>query len=177
MNMAKACWLSFLDWLEAGTTGTPPFTLWLALGPVWRLVPLARQVAQALSPWLLDLLETRQQAGLTPCDDWEVLQQDLEMRPLTRAEAQRERPAWAAWRLETELLRLIRVVEAPMSSFSRSGWLAWQVRYWALVITLARISQRYALLARQGEADAEERLLACAETVWQRATQPPTPVA
>src|SRR5581483_9609466 len=140
MNLAKACWLSFLDWLEAGAPGTPPFLLWLALGPVWRAVPLARLNAAALGPWLLDLLATRQRAGLTPCDDWEVLQQDLELRPLTRAEALNDRAAWAAWRLEAELLRLLRLVEAPMSSFSRSGWLAWQVRYWALVITLARIS-------------------------------------
>ncbi len=168
MNLSKACWQSFLDWLEAGATGTPPFTLWLALGPVWRLVPLARQAAVALGPWLLDLLETRQRAGLAPCDDGTLIHHDLETRPLTWTEAERERSAWASWRLEAELLRLIRCVEAPMSSFYRSGWLAWQVRYWALVITLARIVQRYALLPG---ADPEERWFASAETVWQQATQ------
>ena len=169
MRLSKACWQSFLDWLDAGTSGTSSFTLFLTLGQVWRLLPLARQNASALSPWLLSLLEARQQARLAVSDEWAVIQQDLETRPLTRAEAQRERSAWASWQLEAELLRLVRLVEAPMSSFYRSGWLEWQVRYWALVITLARIGQRYALLAHQGT-DPEEHLLASAEVVWQRAT-------
>ena len=173
MRLSKACWQSFLDWLDEGTSGTSSFTLFLTLGQVWRLVPLAHQSAQALGPWLLSLLEARQRAGLTFSDEWAVIQQDLETRPLTRAEAQCERSAWAQWRLEGELLRLVRLVEAPMSSFYRSGWLEWQVRYWALVITLARISQRCAILARQPGIDLEGRLLACTETAWQRAMQGP----
>jgi hypothetical protein len=171
MRLSKACWQSFLDWLDAGAAGTPSFTLWLTLGPVWRLIPLARQTAAALGPWLLDLLDARQQARLRFFDDWTVIQQDLQMRPLTRAEGQREGASWAAWHLQAELLRLVRLVEASMTPFYRSGWLEWQVRYWALVITLARIAQRYALLARQGGTDPEEHLLASAQIVWQHATQ------
>jgi hypothetical protein len=171
LRTSKACWQSFLDWLDADAPGMPTFTLWLALGPVWRLVPLAQQTAAALGPWLLALLDARQRARLDAADEWPVIQQDLLARPMTQAEAERERAAWASWHIEADLLRLVRVVEAPMSLCYRSGWLEWQVRYWALVITLARIGQRYALLARQGGAGPEDRLLACAEAVWQHATQ------
>jgi hypothetical protein len=53
MRMSKPCWLSFVDWLNGGAPGTLPATLRLTLGQVWLLTPLARQVAEALGPWLL----------------------------------------------------------------------------------------------------------------------------
>lgn len=177
MRVSKACWQSFLDWLDAGAPGTLPSTLFFSLGPVWRLVPLARQSAEALGPWLLALLEARQRAGLTLTDEWTVIQHDLQARPLTQAEARRERAAWAEWHLQAELLRLLRLVETPTDSFYRSGWPQWEVRYWALVITLARIGQRYALLARQPGTEPAERLLTSAEVVWQQALQAPIPAA
>jgi hypothetical protein len=144
MKMSKACWQSFLDWLNAPLagcpSGTPPFTLWLTLGPVWRLVPLAQQTAAALGPWLVALLDARQRAGLGFSDEWTVIQQDLAASPLTQAESRRARVAWERWGLEADLLRLVRLVEAPMTLLYRSGWLEWQVRYWAIVITLVRIA-------------------------------------
>jgi hypothetical protein len=72
--------------------------------------------------------------------------------------------------LEAELLRLVRLLEAPTSRFYRPDWPQWEVRYWALVITLARIGQHYQALARQPGKRPEERLRLCAETVWQQAT-------
>jgi hypothetical protein len=170
MNLAKACWRSFGDWLEGGTPGGLPVTLRLWLGPVWCFVPQARQVAVALDPWLVALLEARQRAGLAGQGAWEVLQRDLEARPLTRREAAQIGTAWAGWRLEAEFLRLVRLVEAPTDWFSRSGSPEWEVRYWALVIALARVGQHYAVLACQPEGNPAERLRACAEMLWQHAT-------
>lgn len=73
------------------------------------------------------------------------------------------------WKLAAELSRLVRLVEAPTSLIYRSGWSPWEVRYWALVITLARIGQRYVVLARQPGSDPAQRLLASAEVGWQQA--------
>lgn len=171
MRMSKACWQSFGDWLNAGAPGILPWLLFLALGPVWALVPLAQQAAEALGPWLLALLEARQRANLALPDDADTLHQDIQARPFTRAQAQRERATWAQWRLEAELLRLVRLVEAPTTLLHRSGWSEWEVRYWALVITLARIGQLHAVLARQPEGQPIPHLLTAAEIVWQRATQ------
>lgn len=171
MRISKACWQSFGDWLNAGTPGTLPFMLLWTLGPVWALAPLARQAAEALGPWLLSLLEARQQARLALPAAAEVLARDLLARPLTRAEAERERASWAQWRLEAELLRLVRLVEAPMERMHRADWPQWEVRYWALVITLARIGQMYAVMARQPEGQPARHLLAAAEAVWQHATR------
>jgi hypothetical protein len=171
MCIAKARWMSFLDWLEANAMCTPPADLWQTLGPVWRLVPQARQAAEALGPWLVSLLEARQRARLAQRIAPEVTARDLEARPLTRAEAGQISAAWTAWRLEAELARLARLVETPGEHLSRFGWVEWEVRYWALVITLARIGCQYALLARQPGPAPAERLRACAETVWQQTTQ------
>jgi hypothetical protein len=170
MNVSKACWQSFLDWLEGGTPGGLPVTLRLWLGPVWWFVPQARQVAVALGPWLVGLLEARQRAGLTGQGAWEVVQRDVEARPLTRAEAAQGGTAWASWRLEAELLRLVRLVEAPTDWLYRSGAAGWEVRYWALVIALARLGQHYGLLASQSGERAAEKVLASAEAAWQQAT-------
>lgn len=175
MGISKACWQSFVDWLEAGAPGTSPARLRWTLGPVWRLVPQARQAAQALGPWLVSLLEARQRAGLALFNDAEVIRQDLEARPLTRAEAAEDAQGWAQWQLEAELLRLVRLVEAPTPLLYRAEWVAWEVRYWAVVITLARIRQRYGLLGQQ-RIEPEERLWAAAEAIWQRALHP-EPVA
>ncbi|HLV97795.1 MAG TPA: hypothetical protein VKT82_03870 [Ktedonobacterales bacterium] len=169
MCISKACWRSFLDWLEGGAKGTPPTTLRLTLGPVWWFLPQARQAAEALGPWLVSLLEARQRARLAHDARRETLEQDVLTRPLTRAEARQIGASWGSWRLEAELLRLVRLVEAPGHWLFRPDWPHWEVRYWALVITLARIAQQYAALARQPGGNPAERLLASAETVWKQA--------
>jgi hypothetical protein len=71
------------------------------------------------------------------------------------------------------LLRLVRLVEAPMTLLYRRDWPQWEVRYWALVVTLARIGQHYATLARLPGNKSRLHLLASAKVVWQHATQPP----
>jgi hypothetical protein len=219
MCISKARWQSFVDWLTGGMSCMPAALLYPLLGPVWRLLPMARQAAEALGPWLFSLLEARAHerptgarlaapSGSSPCGnrvpalsasprgslpgeakrpppearqrarlaevaDPAVIAHDLQAHPLTRAEAGRESSTWAAWRLEAELLRLVRLVEAPTPALYRADWPEWEVRYWAIVITLARIGQRYALLTRQPGIDPQARLLACAETAWQRATHTP----
>jgi hypothetical protein len=90
-----------MDWLNAGAdtaggpAGTLPVLVLLTPGPVWRLVPLAQQGAEAVGPWLVALLEARQRVGLALPDAPEVIAQDLAARPLTQTEAQRETAAWA----------------------------------------------------------------------------------
>jgi hypothetical protein len=171
MSISKACWRSFQDWLEGGAVGTPSTTLRLTLGPVWWFLPQARQAAQALGPWLMSLLEARQQARLARDARRDTVEDDVLARPLTRAEAAKMGSAWGSWRLEAELLRLVRLVEAPGDWLYRPDWPQWEVRYWALVITLARIAQHYAALARQPGSRAAEQWLASAENVWQQAAR------
>jgi hypothetical protein len=55
-GVARVRWTLFGDWLEAGAPGILPETLRLTLGPVWQQVPLARQMAWMLGPWMLALL-------------------------------------------------------------------------------------------------------------------------
>ena len=43
------------------------------------------------------------------------------------------------------------------------------MRYWALVITLARIAQQYAALAHQPGGRPAEQFMASAESFWQQA--------
>ena len=157
-----------MDWLEGGAAGTLPLTLRLTLGPVWWFLPQARQAAEALGPWLVSLLEARQQARLARDARREALEGDLLAQPLTWAEARQIGASWASWRLEAELLRLVRLVEAPDNWLFRPDWPRWEVRYWALVITLARIAQQYAALASQPGGHPAERWMASAETIWQQ---------
>ena len=58
-------------------------------------------------------------------------------------------PSLAGLRLAAEFVRLTRLAEAPEAAFTRQDWLAWEVRYWALAVSLARIGQLYAELARR----------------------------
>ncbi len=178
---SKACWLAFTDWLEAGAPGVPPATLRLAYGgSVWRLLPLARQSAAAVGPWLLALLAARQRAGLVGLAGIEAapagseastwLASDLQARPLGAAEQERQ-VGWAQWALEAELLRVIRLVEASSATLPRPGWLAWETRYWALAVSLARLGQLYAELAQRVEGDPSDRWLLAAERVWLCATR------
>ncbi len=64
------------------------------------------------------------------------------MRPLKVVEV-RPDLSWLGRKLEVELARLMRLIETPTPLLYRAGWLPWEVRYWALVISLARIGQVY----------------------------------
>ncbi len=139
--ISRACWLSFVDWLGSGLAGVSP-----------RTVRLVQQSAEALSPWLLSLLAERAgQPAPFPQDEGELaklLMEDMQARPLTAAEAQRTTP-WLGWLLEADQFRLPRLLEAPMRLFYRQGCLAWEARYWALVVSLVRLSQGYGVLERR----------------------------
>jgi len=173
---SKTCWLMFGDWLGNGTPGLLPWMLLAALGPVWRRLPRARQSAEAVGPWLLSLLAAREQSGRAYRDwtassalaDWG--EDAWQARPLGTEEAEGGE-AWLCWSLSAELQRLAWLVEAPFAWLKRAGWPEAQVRYWALVASLARLGQVYAALARQqGEARASQMLAAAAEQVWRAAT-------
>ncbi len=54
----------------------------------------------------------------------------------------------------------------------RQEWLAWEVRYWALAVSLARIGQLYAKLEqRQGREAATETLHAALRRTWSQALE------
>lgn len=170
---SRACWQSFVDWLSSGVSGIRPDELRLTLGPVYALLPLARQAAEALGPWLLSLLAECQRAGRVSIpleDEWQaakLLAEDAGTRLLSQREARRP-ASWLIWLLEAELARL---VEAPTRLLYRPDWLASEVRYWALVVSLARLGQLYALLERrQGHEAAGQIWAGAAERVWQQAT-------
>jgi hypothetical protein len=173
-TVSRACWQSFVDWLGFGVSGVLPDTLRRTVGPVGLLLPLARQAAAALGPWLLSLLAERQRAGrasLAPANERQAeqsLAEDAETRPLTWGEA-RCTSNWLAWLLEAELARLARLIEAPTRLFYRPDWPAPDVRYWALVVCLARLAQLYAVLERrQGRQTAGRLWAEAAERVWQQ---------
>jgi hypothetical protein len=144
----RVYWLAFLDWLACGVWGMLPFTLRATLGPVSEFLPLAGHVAHVLSPWLL----ARRLGGAPPEDasDAALARQiaaDLAVRPLTQGEA-RPDLAWLGELLAADLARLLRLLAAPCECFCRPDGLAWEIRDWALVISLARIGQVYDLLER-----------------------------
>jgi hypothetical protein len=148
-------WRVYLVWLGSGVSGILPDELRLTLGPVWRFVPLARQVAEALFPWLAALLLARQGQGLAPLAG--TLEEETRTRPLEE-EATRRGAGWLKWLLEAELRRLVRLVEAPEEAMRRPDWLPWEVRYWALAVCLARIGQLYGALGRGSDAEQAQRL-------------------
>jgi len=172
---SKVCWLSFGDWLAGGTPGMLPWMLLPVLGPVWLLLPRARQGAEAVGPWLLELLAARERNGQA-YRDWTASaalaawgEKAWQARPFSPAEAP-DGAAWLRWGLSAELQRVVWLVEAPFAWLKRAGWPEAQVRYWALVASLARLGQVYELLARQQSADQARLLLeAAAEQVWREA--------
>jgi hypothetical protein len=157
-------WVGFIAWLGSGATGVLPFTLRQRLGPVWQLLPLARQVAGALGPWMVARLEVRQRrAWSRPAAEAGqmergLVQADVQVRPFAMSLLRPDLP-WLQGRLLDEFARLSRVIEAPLYLLEQPGWLAWEVRCWALVIILARIGQLYAALKHcQGSATARRVL-------------------
>jgi hypothetical protein len=163
-------WLGFLVWMRSGVSGIHPLTLRQTLGPIAGRLPQARQVAGSLNRWLLAVLAERQRLGLvvTAGDEQEeadLLAEDSTQQPYRwREMEQQER--WLRWRLVAEVLRLVRLAEAPEEALRRPDWLAWEVRYWAQAVSLARIAQLYAALegrqGREGATSALEEALALA---------------
>lgn len=170
-------WRVYLVWLGSGISGIRPDELRLTLGPVYALLPLARQVAETLGPWLAALMAARQsrrQVALTAEDEQELaeaLEEETRMRPFERGQAQQS-AAWLKWLLEAELRRLVLLAEAPEGALRRPGWLPWEVRYWGLAASLARIGQLYgALEQRQGIEQAQRLFKASVALVWHQAAR------
>ncbi|HEY7355036.1 MAG TPA: hypothetical protein VH590_01175 [Ktedonobacterales bacterium] len=167
-------WRVYVVWLSSGVSGILPDELRLTLGPVRASLPLARQVAETLGPWLAALLLARQQRGLPPLaaeDDWRLvgaLPEESPERPFERR-ALRRSAGWLKWLLEAELRRLVRLAEAPEPTLRRRGWLAWEVRYWALAVSLARIGQLYAALEQKQPEQAERLFKGALALVWHQA--------
>jgi hypothetical protein len=56
---------------------------------------------------------------------------------------------------------------------TRQEWVAWEVRCWALAVSLACMGQLYAALQqRQRREDATETLIDALVLVWSQATRP-----
>jgi hypothetical protein len=167
----------YVAWLGSGVSGIRPEEVRRTVGPVWALLPLARQVAQALGPWLAALLAARQGRGLAALsaeDEQEVAEvfaEETRLRPFERQEAWRS-DAWLGWLLVGELRRLAQLAEAPEATMRRPGWLAWEVRYWALAVSLVRIGQVYgALEQREGVEAAQGIFKGALARVWRQAVQ------
>lgn len=157
-------WCGFVAWLGSGVSGVSPFTLRATLGPVWCRLPLARQVAGALGPWLVERLKERQRRAWsqppTEASQMErrLVEADLQVRPFALC-VLRPDLGWLQETLLAEFARLTRVITAPTCLLERPGWLAWEKRCWALVIILARIGQLYSALEHcQGSATARRVL-------------------
>lgn len=141
------------------------------------LLPLARAMEQALQPWLVAVLTRRERlawtlhpprlsAGLAA-----QVQADAQLQPFAAWELRRWPTAWLRYLLEAELVRLVRLLEAPGLLMSRPGWQHWEVARWALATCLARISQlTCALEQRQRASPQYAGLRAALEVVWQRLT-------
>jgi hypothetical protein len=175
-------WRLFLVWLGVGVSGIHPWTLRLTLGPIAALLPLARQVAREVGPWLLAVLAERQRLGLTLTaagarPEAGRLERESAQQ-LYRCREARRNPRWLGWRLAAEFVRLMRLAEAPETALVRRDWLPWEVRYWALAVSLARLGQLYAELARrQGRDAATLALEAALAQAWAEATAPATQAA
>ncbi len=172
-DISRIRWLLFLVWLRSDCSGMLPGILHVTLGPVERLLHLARQVAAAVDHWLLALLVERQHgqpaAGIShrAAHRVDALQEEWS-RPFLAGEVRLDWP-WLKGRLEAELLRLVRLTIAPSPAFAWPGWLEWEVRYWALAMCLARLGQLYGMLERwQGREPAQDLLEEVARLIWQQ---------
>jgi hypothetical protein len=170
-------WRLYVVWLGSGLSGILPDELRMTFGPVWAMLPLARQVAQALGPWLAALLAERQRQGLVAQVGGDGLWLSCTLEKETRSRRLDRRSAcWLKWLLVAELRRLVCLAEASEETMRRPGWLAWEVRYWALAACLARIGQLYAALQRKQQPEQAQRLFKGAlALVWHQALRATTP--
>jgi hypothetical protein len=152
-SLALACWSSFLDWLGSEVAG------WL---PYWHgqpsgLLPVARQMSGWLGPWIQRQMQAR--AAQPPLSKeaarqqrWQVVA-DLQFSVLRSSEVRLER-GWVETMWRAEQARLLRLLEASTWDISRTGWLPYEARYWALVVCLTRLSQLAAAWERCPEREA-----------------------
>jgi hypothetical protein len=172
-NFSLIRWVCFRPWLEAGGPGALPRQVQATFGPVGAYLPLARQVAASVDAWLLALCQQRQRTGLAlrMAQDgaWlAALRQDMQARLAPSAQVQRQH-TWLGWRMEAELLRLVRLLEGPEMEQEVQ---LWDERFWALAASLIRLGQAYqALVEAQGEAQAQRSYREAAARAWQRATR------
>ena len=158
-------WHAVVGWLRCGFSGITPAILWQQCGPVGLALPLARQVAEAIGPWLLSILEERQRWGGPALG---VAADEVRLR-LWAADDVSQEASWLVSALAADLWRLVRLV-GVLHLPARTGWLDWEVRYWALTVTLVRLGQLYPLLERgQGSQAAQQTLLDLAAQVRRRA--------
>src|SRR5579885_2945593 len=173
-------WHDFLAWLQAGFLGPIPARL-PGQPPLWLSSALISRLAQSADAWLLEVLAERQQRKLTWQEerDGPHMAAYLTTRLLTVDEVE-WLPGWLAHRMEQEMRRVIRLLEAPDRVFvvraprGVVGSSAWQQRCWALAIGLARVYQLYGVVERvTGKERAEWELLEAAERVRQQVTETP----
>jgi hypothetical protein len=166
MRMAATRWRSFINWLGFDIHSKNQ-------GPLRFLLPVARQTAWVVSPWLESLLAERERRGLA----WSVgrdqsqLAIDLQVQPLQKSDAERD-VFWLIWLLEGDFGRLARLAEAPDDLMRRTGWTPRQVRYWALAVALARLGLGYQVLVRRvGAGSAQQAWEAAAKRAWLASSQ------
>jgi hypothetical protein len=174
-------WEDFVNWLNAGFLGPIP-TPHLS-EPRWQRLPsaLVCQMARDANTWLLTVLAERQQRGLTwnEATDGPLLVGQVQAWLIEASEAVLQ-ASWLSCRIEEEMRRLIRLLEAPDRAFQvftgGAPWgQPWEQRWWALAIGLVRISQLYAALEQvSSETAATTYLRAAAARVRQQVTQAPT---
>ena len=166
---ARYRWLGFVDCLNAGIVEllrVPDWPRsWLPLASVQRM-------ARVVGPWLLAVLDERQQRGLgwNAATGRRLLTADLAARPIEPGELP-QRANGLRWGLEGALHRLIRLAEAPEDALGVAAReMPSQARYRALAIGLVRLYQLYSLLEQtEGAAAAQKQWQALAARVRQAA--------
>jgi hypothetical protein len=159
LSIAPIRWPAFVAWLRVGICGILPDTLRREFGPIGPALALARQVAAAVSPWLVALLAAQPAAQRV-----RVSEEDVAPRRALSDWLPQE-PSRLRWLLAAELARLVRLAAAVQLP-TRQGWLEYEVRFWAQVCVLARLGQLYAALERaEGTQAAQRAWLALAEQV------------
>jgi hypothetical protein len=116
----------------------------------------AQAMQQWLQPWLEALLTRRKAlAGTLVPAAWHrrlagLVQDDLLLEPFRLADLRAWPEGYLLRLLVEEVVRLVRLLEAPCAWMQRPGWNDyWDVARWGLAVCLARISQLAEALDRR----------------------------
>jgi hypothetical protein len=151
------------------------------LPSVVNLLDQARATQQMLQPWLEALLTRRHtlRGTLAPAF-WHrrlagLVQADACLEPFSLAELRSWSVNQLFWLLVEELVRLVRLCEAPCAMIQRPGWDRWDDHWeaarWALVVCLVRVNQlERALDAQLTAYPAQAGLREALRAAWQRLT-------